>query len=122
MQRSTSERRGLLAVLQKSTRPLTAAEIKKALGASTHTATVYRALDHFVHSGEVRRVELGGRAAHYELEREHHHHIVCTSCGDIEDVRWEPRDLESRVLKESKKFRAIGSHSLEFFGICNRCC
>lgn len=121
MQRSTKERAYIQAVLEHATKPLTVSEIKKLLRTPVHTATVYRALDDLVASGVVRRVELGGRSAHYERSDEHHHHIVCTSCGDIEDVQREPAGLERRALIGSKKFTSIRSHSLEFFGVCKRC-
>jgi len=121
MRRQTAERKGILATLTRATKPLTAAEIQSCLGTAAHTATVYRALQDLVQSGEVRQVELGGRAARYELNTEHHHHIVCTSCGEIEDVHAEPKGLEGKVLSQSKKFKTVSSHSLEFFGVCKEC-
>lgn len=121
MRRQTTERKELLTVLACATKPLTAAEIQKCLGATAHTATVYRALQDLLRSGEVRQVELGGRSARYELNKDHHHHIVCTTCGDIEDVHTEPKDLEKGALKRSKKFTSVSAHSLEFFGVCKKC-
>jgi Fe2+ or Zn2+ uptake regulation protein len=121
MRRQTEERKGILATLTRATKPLTAAEIQSCLGTTAHTATVYRALQDLVQLGEVRQVELGGRAARYELNTEHHHHIVCTTCGDIEDVHTEPRGLEKAALVESKKFKSVHAHSLEFFGVCKKC-
>lgn len=121
MQRNTAERSKLIAALQSSSVPLTAAEIKARVGSAAHMATVYRGLEALVQSGTARRVELGGRAARYELAADHHHHIVCTECGEIEDVHAEPSGLERRAFKLSKRFARIDAHSLEFFGLCKRC-
>jgi Fe2+ or Zn2+ uptake regulation protein len=86
--------------------------------------TVYRALEALAETGAVLRVDLGHAHAHYEVARkkDHHHHIICKSCGKIEDIEvCGPRELESTVLKKSKKFSIIKSHALEFFGVCNIC-
>lgn len=121
MRRQTTERKELILVLTRATKPLTVAEIQSCLKGVVHTATVYRALQDLVQLGEVRPVALGGRATRYELTTEHHHHIVCTSCGEIEDVHAEPKGLEGKVLSQSKKFKSVSSHSLEFFGVCKEC-
>lgn len=47
---------------------------------------------------------------------------LCKKCGKIEDaVNCEPRNIEKIVLKDSKNFKKIRSHSLEFFGPRNGC-
>lgn len=121
VKRNTDERALVLKVLSASHVPLTVSEIKKKVGAAAHTATVYRALQVLILNGSVRRVDMQSRAARYESNSDHHHHIVCTGCGVIEDVHTEPKGLESRVLDSSKRFKSITSHSLEFFGVCKKC-
>ncbi len=101
--------------------PLTVGEIKKKVGRTVHTATIYRALSDLVESGVIRRVDIHARSARYESNADHHHHIVCTECGLIEDVHTEPKGLDARVLANSKRFKGITSHSLEFFGVCKGC-
>ncbi|MBU6310776.1 transcriptional repressor [Patescibacteria group bacterium] len=121
MRRRTSERDAILRVLQEAERPLTPAGVSDSVGRTAHVATVYRALDDLVDTGLVRKVALGGRATYYELARSHHHHIICTRCGDIEDIHEEPKKLDGNALKQSKKFSTITSHALEFFGVCKNC-
>lgn len=53
------------------------------------------------------------------FDRHHHHHIVCRTCGKIENV-------EACILGELEKMLAQKgytdlSHSLEFFGVCESC-
>ncbi len=84
--------------------------------------TVYRTLTSFEKAGLVRRVDLRKDAVFYELADEHHHHIVCTNCGDVED--FELCDIESltkKITVKAKKFKTINQHSFELFGVCTAC-
>jgi Fe2+ or Zn2+ uptake regulation protein len=119
--RKTGERAQILKILAKVHVPLTVEEIKKKVGRTVHTATIYRALNDLVSSGVIRRVDIHARSARYESNADHHHHIVCTECGLIEDVHTEPKGLDAKVLSNSKRFKSIVSHSLEFFGVCKSC-
>ena len=119
--RKTPERAAILAALTKATEPLSAEQLAVRVKKVAHTATVYRALGALVELGLVRRLTINPRVALYELNLDHHHHIVCTGCGIIEDVHREPQRLEATTLAQSKRFAAISTHSLEFFGLCKQC-
>lgn len=83
-------------------------------------ATIYRILDLYTKKGIVDKVEFGEGKYRYELQDKHHHHLVCTNCGRVEDVEVEKiTEIESRI-KDKKGF-LIKSHSLEFFGLCRNC-
>lgn len=50
-------------------------------------ATVYNTLNELVSMGEVLEISTGGTAKRYDPNaRLAHHHLVCTSCGDLRDV------------------------------------
>lgn len=120
----TDARLSILASLRKEVSPLSPEKIARSLRGRMDTATVYRVLEVFMKKGIVRRVNLGHVHAHYELVRpnDHHHHMVCESCGLVEDVTVpEPTDLEKSVLRTSINFASVSSHAIEFFGVCNRC-
>jgi Fe2+ or Zn2+ uptake regulation protein len=120
--RATSGRIALLTLLWKENKPLTVDEIKKRLESKLDMVTLYRALEALSKSGVVHRVELGHGHAHYELEKKHHHHVVCTDCGEIEDVEVaEIEGLEARLSKSTRRFKSIYSHNVEFFGLCKAC-
>ncbi len=80
--------------------------------------TVYRALDLLGGLGIVRRLDLGD-GARYELARDHHHHMICESCGDISEFDECPLDPELLPAK-SADFE-IRAHSLEVYGRCGAC-
>lgn len=79
--------------------------------------TVYRTLDLFSELGIVRRLDLGD-GARYELAADHHHHLICESCGGIEEFDECPLDPERLPIRSGFQVRA---HSLEVYGRCAGC-
>ncbi len=78
--------------------------------------TIYRTLDLLSEIGAVRRLDLGD-GPRYELAEDHHHHLICESCGDVSEFEKCPLDL--RRLR-GMDFE-ISSHSLEIYGRCADC-
>ena len=121
--RATPGRMALLRELEKTPKPLSIAELHATLP-SLNDASIYRAIEALVEGGLVDRIDTGTAHSSYELAlgRSHHHHLICTSCGDIEDVKdCLEQKTEQRVLATSKKFSSLSRHALEFFGMCNKC-
>ncbi|MGH7141300.1 MAG: Fur family transcriptional regulator [Minisyncoccia bacterium] len=119
--RATPRRLSLLNTLSKERKPLTVAEIQRKLGRSApDTVTLYRALEALAEKGILERTELGHGHAHFELPKKHHHHIVCTACGRVED--FSSRVFEAALQKiKSNSFEIITTHSVELFGRCAKC-
>jgi Fur family ferric uptake transcriptional regulator len=126
-QRLTPNREALLAVLAAARRPVTISEIV-ALDDSLATSTVYRNLTVLEELGVVHRVITNGEFAHYELAEdltEHHHHLVCSNCGAVDDVKASPK-LEQSVRDAAREIaRRTGfrteRHLLDLIGRCSRC-
>ena len=78
--------------------------------------TVYRTLDLLSQIGAVRRLELGD-GPRFELAEDHHHHLVCESCGTVSDFEECPLDLRRLQGVDFE----VGSHSLEIYGRCVVC-
>jgi Fur family ferric uptake transcriptional regulator len=78
--------------------------------------TVYRTLDLLCEIGAVRRLDLGD-GPRYELAENHHHHLVCESCGAVSEFEECPLDL--RRLQDADF--EVASHSLEIYGRCVVC-
>jgi Fur family ferric uptake transcriptional regulator len=100
-------------------RHLSAREVAAAVP-ELHQATVYRALDVLVGEGLARRTEIDGRAL-YEIAAEHlHHHVVCTSCGEVRHVHDQAvRRALRRVAQESGY--TLAEEELTFSGLCPAC-
>lgn len=122
--RITPARIALLTFLSHSKNPLTVGDIQKEMKHKMDKVTLYRALEDFAKSKIVGKINLQDTATYYEFlhEDHHHHHIVCEKCGKIEDIEnCNQTNLQKEVLKHSKSFAGINSHSLEFFGVCKAC-
>ena len=84
-------------------------------------ATVFRTLKLLVDEGLVCRVLLDDSRLHYRVSRHaHHHHLVCTRCGAIEDFT--TCDISDLIgaLGGRTGFQ-IDSHWLELYGRCRAC-
>lgn len=121
--KATSGRVLLLETLFGEQTPVTVSYLEKKLKNAIDKVTLYRALESMVVSGVVREVDFRHGHAHYELKilRKHHHHIVCTNCGAIEDVDCTTEPFIKQVARKAKKFSSISDHSMEFFGLCKTC-
>lgn len=87
---------------------------------NTNKVTVYRIMDFLYKNDLVSRLEFGEGKFRYEIKRNHHHHLICTNCGRVEDVEGEfLKKIEEEI--QSKKGFLVKSHSLEFFGLCKDC-
>lgn len=93
----------------------------KEKGVSIDRVTVYRTLDRFVDLSIVSKTQFKDKTAKYELfsKTNHHHHLVCESCGSIEDISLNEAFFLNKVSSQTN-FQ-IKSHALEFFGICGKC-
>ncbi len=124
--RATKTKIALLELLKKNDKPLSVKSIIDIWeGKAPNQTTLYRALADLIKKGVVDRVDFNNSIAYFEykLDRPHHHHIICSKCGEIEDVSsCLIGNLKNSIIaKKSKKFKKIYSHSVEFFGNCLNC-
>lgn len=119
----TGPRLLILEIFEKAKRPLFTDELADKITGKMDLSTLYRILAFLEKEGYIHKLHFSTDKACYELaNQDHHHHIVCESCGEIEDI--DSEGLESALRKAaggSKKFRTISRHSLEFFGFCRSC-
>ena len=120
--RATRGRLRILDVLRSGSVPLSAGEVHESVGARIlDLATIYRTLERFAAADLVRPVQLGDGIRRYEIaDGDHHHHLVCTSCGAVEKLsNCQVASIEDLALREHG-FR-VASHTLELFGTCRGC-
>ncbi|MCR2828475.1 Fur family transcriptional regulator [Microbacterium sp. zg.Y909] len=87
----------------------------------TSKQSVYNALGDFADAGLVRRIEPAGRPMLFELRvADNHHHLVCTSCGRIEDVDCTVGHAPCMHPSETHGF-AVTSAEVTFWGRCDSC-
>jgi len=120
--RATAQRQAVLRAVEESTGSFTVAELHeraRRLEPRLGLATTYRTVELLRASGAVHPLLGESRHAYVSCRPEHHHHLVCTSCGGVEetDLCAAPSDAE---LRRRHGFRAA-THELDIFGTCRRC-
>lgn len=127
-QRYTRGRRALVELLASAEGPLTVPEIV-ASDPSLAQSSAYRSLAALNDAGVVHRIVTGDDHGHFELAEsltgDHHHHLVCSNCGAVEDFTV-PAELESSIdaLAADTLSRhefTVEGHSLDLMGTCSIC-
>ncbi len=83
-------------------------------------ATVYRSLEALKIQGEVQVRTLANGESEYSSVKSDRHHLTCVNCGVSLPIDECPvHDLEKQ-LERSHTFK-VYYHTLEFFGLCQKC-
>ncbi len=126
-QRFTAGRRAIVESLTHAQRPLSIPEIlERADGLAQSSA--YRNLTVLENAGVVVRVITTDEWARFELSEDltgHHHHMVCSVCGAVDDVRIPDKieeELDAALERvASKAGFAMAHHRLDVVGVCRAC-
>jgi len=115
----------ILQIMESSeTKHLSAEDVYKALieaDEDVGLATVYRVLTQFESAGLVMRHHFEGGSSVFELTSiDHHDHIVCQTCGSVEEFYDEIIENQQEMIAEKYGFR-ITDHSMYLYGICKVC-
>lgn len=126
--RLTAGRRELITSLSDADGPMSAAEIHSRIGDRVPLSSIYRSLAVLEEAGVVSPHYSIKGVTRYELAEwlaGHHHHLVCISCGEVEDVEIASdieRQLDELVTRIGGNVSfAPSDHALEIEGRCSRC-
>jgi Fur family transcriptional regulator, ferric uptake regulator len=126
-QRYTSGRRAIIELLASAGHPVSIGDIAERLP-DLPRSSAYRHLTVLHSAGLVHRVTASDEFTRFELAEdltEHHHHLLCVSCGKVTDVTL-PVGFEQQVtgaidrLADAEGFEAH-SHRLDVLGLCLAC-
>jgi len=123
--KETKAHRAILRIFEQDHTPLSETELRSMLltqGIIVNKTTIYRQLASLRDRGAVKEVDFGDGKKRFESNAgEHHHHLVCTKCNRIDDVRLQGELAHiEKTISKNNKFKII-DHSLEFFGLCVNC-
>jgi len=126
-QRYTDNRRQLVHLLEAIDAPLTIPEILQQRP-DLAQSSVYRNLAVLEHAGLVQKVVTSDEWARFELAEdltEHHHHLICSACGDVRDFTVSPR-LERSIGEALGRIADDNGftpqhHRLDLVGLCSTC-
>lgn len=120
--RVTPQRVVLHRALRELARHVTAEELLDAVGErlpNVALPTIYATLDLLEQLGMVRRVQRAGTTL-FDPRTDSHHHLVCTSCGSIQDL---DSDLDTARLERAAARRGFAHERVEavVHGRCAAC-
>lgn len=126
-QRYTSGRRAIVELLLSAGHPVSIGDIAERLPGLPRSSA-YRHLTDLQAAGLIRRVAANDEFTRFELAEdltEHHHHLLCISCGKVTDVT-PPPGFEQQVddavsdITRAEGFQ-VHSHRLDWLGLCATC-
>jgi Fur family ferric uptake transcriptional regulator len=84
-------------------------------------ATVYRVLTQFEQAGILERSHFESGKAVYELnEGSHHDHLICTSCGKVEEFYDAEIERRQQMIAKDKGW-ILQDHAMSLYGLCGDC-
>ncbi len=125
MTRNTRQRAEVLALLAENDEFRSAQQLHaqlRARGAAVGLTTVYRTLQVLADAGAVDQMRLPAGEQLYRrcAASEHHHHLVCRSCGRTVEVAGPAVESWAATLAAQHGFTDV-AHTLEIFGTCAEC-
>ena len=122
--KATLPRIKILEIFQRSDRRhMTAEDVFKALlgeDADIGLATVYRVLMQFEQAGLLSRSNFESGKSVFELnEGQHHDHLVCLTCGRVEEFFDPDIEQRQRAIAQARGFE-LQEHSLALYATCAR--
>ncbi|MBL8360865.1 MAG: ferric iron uptake transcriptional regulator [Rubrivivax sp.] len=122
--KATLPRLKILEVFQHAKRRhMTAEDVYKALlgeGADIGLATVYRVLMQFEQAGLLTRSNFESGKSVFELnEGQHHDHLVCLTCGRVEEFYDPQIEQRQRDIAVQRGFE-LHEHSLALYARCTK--
>ncbi|WP_413162432.1 Fur family transcriptional regulator [Capilliphycus salinus ALCB114379] len=121
--RRTRSQEVILGQLKTQKRSISAQELYAELRKTEYKmglATVYRALDALKREGLVQVRTLPTGESVYSCVQQDEHHLTCVECGKSIPLNECPVHHLESLLQKSHNFK-IYYHTLEFFGLCERC-
>ena len=122
--KATLPRLKILGVFERAQRRhLTAEDVYRALmldGADIGLATVYRVLMQFEQAGLLTRSNFESGKSVFELnEGQHHDHLVCLTCGRVEEFFDPDIEQRQRAVAQARGFE-LQEQSLALYATCAR--
>lgn len=122
--KATLPRLKILEIFQKGVqRHMTAEDVFRVLlmdRSDVGLATVYRVLTQFEQAGILNRSNFEAGKAVYELnEGQHHDHLVCLDCGQVEEFFDAEIEQRQHAVAQSRGF-VIADHALSLYAHCQK--
>ena len=74
----------------------------------------------FIEAGMVRELTYGDNSSRFDANVSDHHHVICQSCGKIEDFSYPSLEDVGIQAEKSTGFEVKGLR-MELYGLCKSC-
>lgn len=121
--RATRQRVTVLGALQQRPDAVTAQDLHMELrqtGEPIGLTTVYRTLTSLSDAGLLDTFDREGEQAFRLCGDAHHHHLVCETCGQVEEIAAEQVERWVGEVAERHGYEVTG-HRADIFGVCAAC-
>jgi Fur family peroxide stress response transcriptional regulator len=121
MERLTPQRAAIMEYLDGNTSHPSADDIYRAVRKRLpmiSLATVYNTLEVLAREGTVQKLDIDPARKRYDPDTSLHHHLICTACGSVVDVRG---DYRLHVPPRQRAGYRIDRSHVDFYGVCPRC-
>jgi Fur family peroxide stress response transcriptional regulator len=119
----TPQRLGIFRILEGNSTHPAAEDVFKEIRESYPTisfTTVYKTLEIMEKMGEILKVTIDEQRKHYDPDTNVHHHIICSKCNRISDIKKEY--VKPRLPREVLDEFTPSSYQISFYGTCKKCC
>ncbi len=118
----TPQRLGIFRILEGNSMHPSAEDVFKEIRESYPTisfTTVYKTLEIMEKMGEILKVTIDEQRKHYDPDTNVHHHIICSKCNKISDIKKEY--VKPRLPREVLDEFTPSSYQISFYGTCKKC-
>ena len=81
---------------------------------------LYRNLNILMEENRIRARIFRDGVEHFDAVLKRHHHFICDQCTGITDIMI-PLDENIVEVIQRKTSHTVNSHTIQFYGICNKC-
>ncbi len=121
--KQTRQREVILQVFLEAKRHVTSEDLYQAVRSQHENigyTTVYRTMKLLVEAGLATERHFDDGITRYEIEHEHHDHLVCVKCGKIQEFECESIERTQREIAAEQGFEIL-RHRHELYGHCAAC-
>jgi Fur family peroxide stress response transcriptional regulator len=118
----TPQRLGIFEILEGNTAHLSAEDVFKEIRKNYPTisfTTVYKTLEIMEKMGEIMKITIDEERKHYDPDTNIHHHIICSRCNKISDIK--DGSIKPKLPKEILDKFTPSSYHISFYGTCKKC-
>lgn len=121
--KQTKQRELILQTFLEANRHVTSEDLYQAVRkehSNIGYTTVYRTMKLLVEAGLATERHFDDGITRYEIEQEHHDHLVCVQCGKIQEFECEEIEQRQNEVASEHGFEIL-RHRHELYGHCSSC-